>query len=288
MKLLVITLLVAGICLAGAPDGGPRVGDTGAAPQTDDWTITITSVNDMTLGWVSGALRGCDYTDEYDELLVTDYSQDSVFSVDPTSGIKNYAMPVTPSVPDVLGICQYAGASENFLYVNDWNSVLDIYEYGTVSGWSLAFANPSAEPRGMDMDDMQTIWEIDADSHMLYHFDLTGTVLESFSLSQLPSGFACGCSVFPFGSDLGIVVGGYYYSDFYFYVFDGTTLEYIGSEPVPETASSSYGISYSANTDFFYWIYKDSGSNYKLCEFEVDFVETSLEQSTWGSIKTTF
>ncbi|MBD3276761.1 MAG: hypothetical protein GF388_00525 [Candidatus Aegiribacteria sp.] len=186
----------------------------------------------------------------------------------------------------MLGLCWYAGASENFLYVNDWNEVYDVYEYGTTSGWSPVFVNPSAEPRGMDMDDMQTIWEIEADSHTLYHFDLTGSVLGSFSLSELPGGYACGCSVFPFADGLGIVIGGYQFPDFYFYNFDGSSLEYIGSEPVPQTASSSYGISYSANTDSFYWIYNDG--SYNLCEFTVDFVETSLEQSTWGDIKTTF
>ncbi|MBD3276760.1 MAG: hypothetical protein GF388_00520 [Candidatus Aegiribacteria sp.] len=87
MKSLSICLLVIGVCFAGAPDAGPRVGDTGAAPQTDDWTITITSVNDMTLSWVTGTLRGCDYANEYAELIVTDYSQDSIYSVDPVSGV---------------------------------------------------------------------------------------------------------------------------------------------------------------------------------------------------------
>lgn len=287
MKILFISLLVAGVCFAIAPDAGPRVGDTGAAPQTDAWIITITSENDMALSWVTGAIRGCDYSNEFNELLISDYDQDSVFAVDPITGVKNYGMGVTPSVPNVLGICQYAGAGENFMYVNDWGGVYDIYEYGTVSGWSLAFANPSEEPRGMDMDEMQTIWEIEADSRMLYHFDLTGTVLESFNLPELPDGYACGCSVFPFADGLGVIIGGYYYDDFYFYDFDGTTLEYIGSEPVPQTVSASYGVAYSANTDSFFWIYSE-GSNYGLCEFTVDFVETSLERDTWGSIKTTF
>ena len=138
----------------------------------------------------------------------------------------------------------------------------------------------------MDLDPSLNIWEIDTESHMLYVFDLSGTVSESWTLSELPSGNASACSVFPFGSDLGVIIGGYGFPDFYFYSFDGSTLEFLGSSPVPQSASNSYGISWSDLTQSFYWIYRDD-SIFRLCEFTVEF-EVTLDQSTWGAIKTEF
>ena len=145
--------------------------------------------------------------------------------------------------------------------------------------------DPDAGPSAQEAAEPLT-QEIDAYSHILYVFDIAGTVSDSWTLSELPSGNACGCSVFPFGADLGIVIGGYQYPDFYFYSFDGSTLEFLGSAPVPQSAVSSYGISWSDLTQSFYWIYRDS-SIFRLCEFTVEF-EVTLDQSTWGAIKTEF
>jgi hypothetical protein len=170
---------------------------------------------------------------------------------------------------------------------NDWDSDTEIYRYSTVSGWSYAFDNPSVEPRGMDFDPSLNIWEIDAASHTLYVFDIAGTVSESWTLSELPAGNACGCSVFPFGADQGVIIGGYSFLDYYFYSFDGSTLEYLGAAPVPQSINNSYGISWSDFTQSFYWIYKDPGSNFRLCEFTVEF-EVTLDQSTWGAVKAGF
>lgn len=289
MKHLFVLILIAGACFALDPDAGPvsqGIGDP-VEPETDDWIIDITSVNDVSMSWGSNP-RGCDYSDSYGELLVTDYALDSIFSVNPSTGAKNYGFPCPSAIPDVLGACQYQTPGENFLIINNWQSVTDIWEYSSITGWSSAFTNPApSEPRGMDMDADLNIWEIDASSHMLYVFDLTGSVLESWSLSELPSGYSCGCSVFPFGTDQGVVIGGYAYTDFYFYSFDGSTLEYLGSAPVPQGIGSSYGISWSDDTQSFYWIYKDTGDNFRLCEFTVDFT-VALQRNTWGAIKAGF
>lgn len=287
MKALITLVLVSGICLAYAPDEGPRVGGPAAAPGTDDWVITLTTVTDVSMSW-GGQLRGCDYSNEYSELLVSDFDRDSIYSVDPATGTKIYGIACPPQIPDVLGICAYSDASANYLYINDWMNVLDIWEFSTVTGWSMAFPNPSGgEPRGMDMDDALTIWEIEAAGRVLYHFDLSGSILDSFALPELPASYACGCSVFPFPGGLGIVIGGYAYGDFYFYVFSGGSLEFLGSAPVPQTATSSYGITYNANDDSFFWVYNTSGG-FRLCQFTADFQEVALEQNTWGAIKATF
>ena len=254
MKITLVLVLITGACLALDPDAGPlsqRTCDP-VEPETDDWIISITSMNDVSLAWGT-ELRGCDFFEG--ELFVTDYTLDSIFAVNPNTGGKTFGMPCPPEIPQVLGICCYSIHAESVIYINDWDTDTEIYVYSTVSGWSYAFNNPAAEPRGMDFDPSLNIWEIDAASHDLYVLDIGGAVSESWTLSELPSGYACGCSVFPFGSDLGVIIGGYEYPDFYFYSFDGSTLEYLGAAPVPQAASSSYGISWSGNSRMVFLLF---------------------------------
>ncbi len=286
MKILFLLTLITGACFALDPDAGPvspKVNNP-VPQETDDWIVNITSVNDVSMAWGTD-LRDCDFFEG--ELFVTDFTLDSIFAANPNTGAKTFGMPCPSQIPQVLGICCYSISGESLIYINDWDSDTEIYKYSTVSGWSYAFDNPSAEPRGMDFDPSLNIWEIDANSHILYVFDISGAVSESWTLSELPSGNACGCSVFPFGSDLGVIIGGYTYPDFYFYSFDGSTLEYLGAAPVPQSASSSYGISWSDLTQSYYWIYKDSSSTFRLCEFTVEF-EVALDRTTWGAIKAEF
>jgi len=285
MKILFLFMLITGACFALDPDAGPAPQRTcePVEPEIDDWIIDITSINDVSMAWGTN-LRDCDFFEG--ELFVTDYIQDSIYAVNPNTGAKTFGMPCPPEIPQVYGICCYSISGESFIYINDWDSDTEIYRYSTLTGWSYAFDNPSPEPRGMDFDPSLNIWEIDANSHILYVFDIGGTVSDSWTLSELPSKDPCACSVFPFGSDLGIIIGGSEYPDFYFYSFDGSTLEFLGSSPVPQSAVASYGISWSDLTQSFYWIYRD-GSIYRLCEFTVEF-EVTLDQSTWGAIKTEF
>jgi len=287
MKYLLVTVLVAAVCFANDPDAGPQTGELQHSQfGSDDYTITLTSENVFSLDFGSN-LRGCDYADGYGELLISDYDTDSIYTVDPTTGDELARIACPPEIPDVLGVCYYE-TTDIYLLINDWRDILNIWRMGFGTGWELAYANPSPEPRGMDIDDAMTVWEIDASSRVLYHFDLNGSIIDTFSLTELPSSFACGLSVFPFEGDLGIVVGGYAYADFYFYRYDGSTLEFINSAPVPQAMNQSYGISYSCDTGSFFWVYKDAANDYFLCEFTAEIEQVSLEQTTWGSIKSIF
>lgn len=287
MRFLPMVLLIAFAVFAYDPDAGPDPGGLQYSQAgSDDWSIVLTSQNVYPLNFGS-SLRGCDYADGYGELLMSDYGTDSIYSVDPTTGMLNAGIPCPPEIPDVLGLCHYV-TTENNILINDWGSVLDIWRWGSTSWWEYMFGNPSPEPRGMDMDDAQTVWEIDANSRVLYHFDLSGNIIDSFALTELPSSYACGCSVFPFAGQIGIVIGGYAYADFYFYLYDGSSLEYMNSAPVPQSISSSYGISWSCDTGSFFWVYTNTSGDYYLCEFTADIQELALEQSTWGGIKSVF
>lgn len=288
MKLLLVLLLITGACFAFDPDGGPPSGEVGQSFEagTDDWIITLTSINDVSMSWGVN-LRGCDYSDTLGGLLITDYSEDTIYVVNPSTGLPELTLACPSEIPQPLGICSYEDGNELLIYLNDWDSVMDVWEWSSFTFWSYAFGNPSVEPRGMAMDTDNTIWEMQASPQVLYHLDLTGSVLGSWTLSGVPSTYACACSVFPFYGDLGILIGGYAYTDFYFFVWDGANLESIGIAPVPQSIGSSYGVTYREATDSFYWVYKSPGGEFRLCEFTAEFVE-SLDQSTWGAIKSTF
>jgi hypothetical protein len=209
--------------------------------------------------------------------------------LNPDNGVVGGSAPCPPEIPDVLGVAvieTYHGSWE--LYVNDWGTVMDIWMFqgGT---WSYAFANPvNTEPRGMDSDEEGMLWSIDAATRYLVRFDTSGGNIISWGLTQLPSAYACGLSTFPYGGNLGIVVGGYAYGSFYFYEFDGTSsLSYIGSAAEPQSSTASYGIAYSYDRDSFFWLYAAGASNYRITEFSLS-IETALTRDTWGGIKTSF
>jgi len=291
MKLmLLVTFIMAAICFALEPDEVylPGSGGQPSQPSTDDWTITLTPVSDVAITGGGPEMRDIDYLENYDVLLVTDLDLDSIGSINTTTGVYSSGIAAPPSMGDICGIAyHYLGGSNN-LYINGWNTTPDIwYVYTGDQTWYNAFSNPVSGPRGMAQDTNTDLWQISAD-HSLYRCDLSGTLLNTFLLSELPSGTSMGCGVFPFGSNIGIIVGGYFMFDFYIYVFDGSNLEYIGSIPVPLACNESYGIDYDNNTGIFYWLYEDAGWIYRLSSFYLTFVETSLEQTTWGSIKTIF
>jgi len=291
MKIVfLVTFILSAICFAIEPDEVylPGSGGQPTQPSTDDWTITLTPGYDVAITGGGPEMRDIDYLEHFNILLVTDVELDSIGSIDPTTGLYSTGIAAPPSMDDILGIAyQWLGGSNN-VYVNGWSTTTDIwYFYTGDQTWYNAFSNPVSSPRGMAQDANSDLWQVTS-SHNLYRCDLSGTLLNSFYLTELPTGGAMGSGVFPFGSDIGIVISGYFMFDFYFYVFDGSSLEYIGSIPVPLTCNESYGISYDNNTELFYWLYEDAGWNYRLCSFYLTFVETSLEQTTWGSIKAVF
>lgn len=284
MKKLCLLFLCAGFVLAADPDAGPSVAP--GVPSQGRADITITQVNTYTVT-LGGNPRGCDFADTFDALLVTDYTSDLIYNLDPDNGSIASTLPCPTGLPDILGIVYQQLPGGNFIYVNNWNAVTPIYKYDVnASTWST-FTNPvTGEPRGMDMDDDGMIWCSEASSRKLYRFDTSGGNVTSWTLAELPASFSCACAVFPYNGNVGILVGGYTYGNFYFYECQGSGLFYLGSAPEPAAVSSSYDVCYSADRDTFFWVSK-TGSAFSITEFEVDF-DVALTRDTWAGIKASF
>jgi hypothetical protein len=235
----------------------------------------------VTLG---GNPRGCDFADTYNALLVTDYTSDLIYQLNPDNGTVGGSLPCPAGVPDVLGVVFQQTPGGNIVYINNWNAVTDIFRYD--GSWT-SFANPvTGEPRGMDMDDDGMIWCSEAASRQLYRFNTSGGNVSSWNLTQLPASYSCACAVFPYNGNVGILVGGYTYGNFYFYEYNGSSLSYLGSAPEPASVTSSYDVCYSADRDTFFWVSK-TGSAFSITEFEVEF-DVALTRDSWAGIKASF
>lgn len=282
---LILLQAITGVMMAVGPDAGPSSAFHVPPPGRAD--ITITVLNDYIIsGFINP--RGLDYADNYGALVMSDYGTDHIYTLNPDNGDVTGNGPCPPEVPDVFGVASIEVSPGLWqTYINDWNTVMDIWVLEGAT-WSLAFANPVPEaPRGLDFDDDEMLWAVDASTRYLYRFDTSGGNVSSWYLAELPVAFASGISTFTYESNLGIVVGGYYFGDFYFYEFDGASLSYIGSAPVPQTASSSYGIAYSRTRETFFWLYREGTTIDHITEFELD-IEAALTGETWGRIKTLF
>lgn len=285
-KVFICLLLLSGVMMGMDPDAGPRVSYD--APPQGRADITMTVINDYALtGFTSP--RGLDYADTFGELVMTDFGQDILVSMNPDNGSVTGSMPCPPQIPNVLGVACIEGSPGYWdFYINDWQDVMDVWKLQAGGSWSLAFVNPvPVEPRGMDFDDEGMLWSIDASTRIVYRFDTSGGSVSSWALADLPSSFSCGISTFPLDGNLGIVIGGYSYGNLYFFEFDGSSVEFIGSAAEPQTSTASYGIAYSYDRDSFFWLYRVGTSEYHITEFDLT-IETALTRDTWGGIKASF
>ncbi len=197
MRLLLVCLLAfAGIMMAMDPDGGPRASYETPPPGRAD--ITMTVINDYGLTGISSP-RGLDYVDTSGELIMSDYGSDMLYSLDPDDGTVGGSMACPPELPNILGVAVIEVSPSVWeLYANDWQDVMDVWllQMGT---WSYAFPNPvNTEPRGMDSDDEDMLWSIDASTRYLVQFDTSGGNITSWGLTELPAAYACGLSTFPY------------------------------------------------------------------------------------------
>jgi len=277
-------LLLASVAIAWDIDADPNAGYYQPPPGQTNATITLTSVNDYTLSGISSP-RALDYADTHDVLLMSDYSTDSIYFLNPSTGTINNAIAAPPEIPQVLGVAYQWNAADE-IFINDWDSGHDIWKHNGGS-WAYAFANPvPAEPRGIAIDDSDYIWGQDASDRQLYRFDQTGGNVTVWSMPDCPSAYSCGITLFPFGANQGIVLSGYSWGELYFYEYDGANVTFLGSALVPYGCTASYGLAYSSSSDSFFWLRRNN-TVYSICEFTA-VIETPLQRDTWGGIKAAF
>ncbi len=283
MRYLVFALIFAAAAFSWVDeDGRDTTIPEGTAPP-DGAAISLTILDTFQVSSADNML-GLDTQDGSNQLVIMDNTGLNIRGVQMGTGNPVWTYPTSTNTS--FGCCHnwpvpYGWYANNFIDSN-------MYYYDG-STWSIAFANPAgSNGRGMDFqNDGSYIWQAYSSSgdYRIYRIDETGGS-DFFTISE-PTDQMSGLTIFPYNGNLGIFVTVYDYQDWFLYEFDGSSLTYIGSaNPGLSNFSGSYGLSYHPDTGTFFWSYKVYGTIKWIAE--IQFTETSLEQSTWAGIKAQF
>jgi len=246
--------------------------------------VTLTLLNDWIL---AEKALGLDFIQEGSDyyILGVDNNLDIIQAYDPATCAPEGNLPMDPGNGSCFGAAWNNELSPSDAYLtNDWVSSSVYYTANFGSSWTT-YSNPaSASGRGMDFDGTD-YWQTDTNGGSLWLFQPT-VGAEEIPVPEVPTPLS-GVTVYPAGSDLGVVVAGYNATSLYFYEWDGNTMDFIGSAACPVASlASSFGLAYAEVSDTIFWSYRDASSNYHITELAFD--TSALQQSTWGSIKSTF
>ncbi len=170
------------------------------------------------------------------------------------------------------------------VYVNDWNSS-NLFKSEDVGASWTTLTNPAGDMgRGMDFDGTD-YWQLNSEGNSIWRFQPNAGA-EEIAVPGV-SGLLSGLTTFPYQSSLGIALTSYNVHNIYFFEWDGTSLTNLGSAPCPGAdIYYSLGLAYNAVTGNMHWSYVNNSWTYTIVEFSLDI--TSLERSSWGSIKSSF
>jgi hypothetical protein len=246
---------------------------------TDGFTFTV--VNWSLVSWLGtgNPLRGLDIVSYSGENVMS--PRDSLYIVNIDNGTKIDAFPLASANTYAYGSYPYSSINTNDCSnTNMYNSV------NIGASWT-AHGNPAGDDgRGMDVNySTSTVWETYSNQgvYSFSHLSSTGTFHD---LSADLPGQLSGLTIYNHGGYNYLVVTAYSYNYAYFFDMDNN-LNYIGAAAFPYgTFYKSYGIAYCSSRDTFFWSFKNTSNNCYLIELQLDV--TSLDQSTWGDIKSSF
>lgn len=243
---------------------------------TDDYEINL--LNTFQPGYVTN-IRGLDFAEPGSIFFICG-ADNKLYECSANDGEYENSWDLDPANGSPFGMAD----GVVYAHVNDYSDKCVYFFNGSV--WDT-YANPYDEDgRGMDYD--QYIWEaygaLSATYGAACAFEQNGTLYGAWNLPGISNQLS-GLTTYPEGTNLGIAVTSYSVHNIWFYEFNGSTMTLLGSASLPDVAESSLGLTYSYTRDTFFWSYR-SGSTYYIAEFEV--VETGLESTTWGAIKTSF
>ncbi len=211
-------------------------------------------------------------------IIFCDQIADVLGSFDPGTGVVVGAMPLCSSNSDCFGVTFNA---DQVWYTNDESDAC-LYYTDDLSNW-YTIANPSIQHgRGMDFDGVW-YWETFGDSGV-YRFQPGGSQ-ELIDLPEVPDTLS-GLTVFPLGGNLGIAATCFESENLFFYEWDGVTAAYLGAAACPSAVKNScnYGLAYCEQNEMLYWSYISTSDEVKIAEISFE-INTALEQSSWGGIK---
>ncbi|MBD3277659.1 MAG: hypothetical protein GF388_05105 [Candidatus Aegiribacteria sp.] len=160
--------------------------------------------------------------------------------------------------------------------------------------WSMVTDPGGYKFRGMDYDG-SWYWGTYGNStdNKLCRFQLGGPEIY-YELPELgPAETPNDVAIVPSGGETLIIVTSYYTEYFLIYSWDGASLTYLGSADLPELPVGEFemtaGLTYLEANGHLYWsymVFPPWSDDYWIAELALN--ETPIQNSTWGSIKSSF
>ena len=226
------------------------------------------------------------YMIESTALLGVNNSDGKVYGYAPSTGEVTLTVDLDPAnASTCFGVLfgdEFPGP-ERF-YTNDWNGNDLYYTVDWGASWNTIFDPTFNEGRGMD-NDGEYLWSTYGTGKIVRFLPET-TPFDTLPVPET-SGQLSGLAVFPWEGDLCIAVTSYGADGIWFYLWDGTELEYLGLGSFPVTSDVAYGLAYSDDLQALFLSYEDYSGDFWIARMSVE-IEVALEQSTWGAVKASF
>ncbi|MEA3267010.1 MAG: hypothetical protein U9P42_08730 [Candidatus Fermentibacteria bacterium] len=287
MKLLVSALAVASVVVAS--DGGYFGTSEGIHTNNPpSATITLTLLND----WPQTChVYGLDVYENSGDFYVlgSDNNSGRIRFYDPADGtVTTTYVPYSSGNDGCFGIAYDNGPDSGSIYTNDWSDNVLYHTENWGSSWTTVSSPGSTQIRGMDFDGTYYWCTDNTYPKGVWRFQPGGS--QEFFATPTVTAQPSGLTVFPYNGNLGIAISCYSLATMEFYQWDGSALAHIGSASYPAAIDYDdiFGLAYAATNGHIYMSYKDyyGGGLHHLTELSFDI--TSLERSSWGSIKTSF
>ena len=251
-----------------------------ASGTTDGPTLSL--LNDWTLA--EKALGLDVFVGSESFVLGVDNINDYIQAYNPITGDPLGTLTLDPANDACFGIAWNNDPSSDTYYTNDVVGSILFFTDDFGATWTTADNPAGANGRGMDFDGTD-YWITDSYPGAVWRFQ-PGVGQDHILVPEV-SGVLSGITVYPYGSDIGVLVAGYNDSSLHFYLWDGSALNYMGAAAYPVASlASSLGLAYWENTGTLFWSYKDASNNYHLAELAFSIM--ALQHSTWGNIKSSF
>ncbi|PIE51442.1 hypothetical protein CSA37_12000 [Candidatus Fermentibacteria bacterium] len=249
-----------------------------ALPATDDVSITVVG----SFSSVTETL-GLDISESASStfLLAINDRDDLVQVYDPETGSTLNTIQLDSENTKGFGVA-VNDATDTGLCTDDYEKNLLFCTDNGGTTWTTYTGPVGIYGRGMDYDG--TNYWITNNNNGVCYFQPGGAsvMLATPEVSKRLTGL----TTFPYNGNTGIAVTTYVSHNIWFYSWDGTDLEFLGSAPCPVTPHRSYGLAYSENRDSFFWAYRTSNYEYEIVEFTINL--SSLARDSWAGIKTSF
>ncbi|MCD4708954.1 MAG: hypothetical protein K8S62_14585 [Candidatus Sabulitectum sp.] len=276
-----VFFVLAFAALAFAANDGCTDTSVGLNPPSGNDGVAFSVINDWTLANKALGIDVFEGPGFY--VLGADNVNDWIQAFDATTGVPAGSLPLSAANGSCFGVAWNNDPDTDTYYTDDWASSNLFYTEDFGVSWTTE-PNPAGNnARGMDFDGTD-YWTTNGTGGGIWRF-LPGTGAENIATPEIPSQ-PSGLTVFPYGSNLGIAITTYNTHNIYFYQWNGSTLDFMASAACPVSGiDASYGLAYAATNGHMYWSYR-TGTAYHIAE--LTFTITSLERTSWGSIKNSF